>query len=167
MVLNPTEVAAYRWVSFDVFTHRFQQFFYPKVSQITSSNRRPALSIRLAALLLPSQPSINPPIAEGEQPDSSSEFILWGITYRVSTTQRIRALVKLLPEDMKTNQDAEWVYYLVPFPFCLFGIMFSWVDRLYGPDDIDLQAYQRGAMAVFVVGSGLVSAVGLRWLGYL
>jgi hypothetical protein len=167
VILNPDEVAAYRWVSFDIFTHRFQQFFRPKTSQISNSGNHPALSIRLAALLLPLQPANNPSVQAGEQPDLSSEFILWGITYRVPFTQRIRALIQLLPAEFKTNQDADWVFYRVPFPFCLFGVLFGWVDRTYGPDDIDLKAYQRGAMTAFVLGSGLASAVGLRWLGYL
>lgn len=83
VVLNPAEVAAYRWVSFDVFTHKFQQFFQPKTSQISSQSKHPALSIRLAALLLPLQPAVNPAVASGHQPDLSSEFILWGITFRV------------------------------------------------------------------------------------
>lgn len=168
LTLNEAEVAAYRWVDFEVFTHKFHEWFRPKVTSAGGiSGRRPIVTMRLAAITLPLRPSIDPPVPSGHKPDDSTEFTLWGITYRVSFMQRIRAIVKLVPALLKTNSDADWVYYQVQFPFCLFSIMFSWVDRMYGPDDIDLRAYQRYTMAGMLAGTGVAAAAGLRWLGYL
>ena len=76
-------------------------------------------------------------------------------------------MLQFVPAALKTNSDADWVFYQVPFPFCLFAIMFSWADRTYGPDELDLRAYQRYSMLGCVAGTGIATVVGLRWLGYL
>lgn len=152
------EVGSYRWVNFRTFTHEFQSRFHPLELDIPGPAMRPfsqairlisggKMTIRYAGIDLPAT-DIQASSPQGDQPNTETPYLLWGITYG-----RMRALIKCLHPQDKTNSEADWNFYMCKAPWQFLTPMFRGVDRVLGPERVN---------PTWVVGSVLVlGAIGV------
>lgn len=169
--LCPREVGSYRWVDFRTFTHEFQERFHPQEMEISGPALRPfsqavnlisngKLTIRFAGIDLPPS-KIQASAPTGDQQNVHTPYQLWGITYGVTSKQRLRALVKCLNPQDKTNSEKEWGFYMCKAPWQFLTPVLRGVDRVLGPERVN-PAWAVGAvimMGAVGVSVGLVAGV--------
>lgn len=174
VTLCQREIGSYRWVDFRTFTHDFQAHFKPLEREMLGPSFQPfskainlisngKLTIRYAGIDLPPA-KIQASSPAGDQPNTHTPYLLWGITYGVSSTQRLRALIKCLNPEDKTNSEKEWSFYMCQAPWQFLTPVLRGVDRVLGPERVNPVWAMSAVMMLGAVGVSVGLAAGVSYI---
>ena len=127
--LEPNEeVASCKWVSLEEFCEGFKHNFKPKyceypgipfwLSKYLKSSKK--ITGTVAGIELPPEPKLL-----YEKETFSESFHLWGVTYR-----RTRALMMLVPFELRRTRRVSWVYFNLDWPYSLANWPLKVLDTL-------------------------------------
>lgn len=163
------EVGSYRWVDFRTFTQEFQHRFQPVEMEIQGQALGPwsrAVNLMSNGKLRIKYAGIDLPPADshvcdglGDRPDTVSKYLLWGITYG-----RIRALVKCVHHEDKTNRERDWSIYTCERPWQVLAPVMRGVDLLFGPEKVNPKWVLGTVLIVGTVGVSVGLAAGVSYV---
>ena len=146
--LEPREVDSYRWVSFENFTHNFDAISKPKhtvipdllvrrMSHLFNYKSKQKVYCSVPGAVLPLHPEYDSyDYSRINSPDDSSEYHLWGITYR-----RLRSLIFLIPENDRETNIRQWVHFSMSFPYYTVSKILEMADLYLFGDEVSIRHY--------------------------
>lgn len=131
--LNSSEIHSYRWSELHNFTHNLKYYSKPKRNLMKSPEFKSFLNP--SGIISGEFPGVLVKKSEFCDSNDSSDYHLWGATYRI-----LRNLVSMLPKEEVKTEEKEWVHYNLDWPHKILNPFISHLDLKF-PDQLSYKSF--------------------------